>query len=84
MDVMSVRIDPTTKKRMAEFKDVNWAEVIRRSLTERLDFEEELRTPVNRHRASRGAREIDRLRSKLASPGFDSSQEVRKWRDSRK
>jgi hypothetical protein len=84
MDVMSIRIDPEIRRRMADLDDVNWAEVIRATLKERLELEEELRRPIDQRRALRGTRGIDRIRRKLGSAQFDSTREVRKWRDSRK
>lgn len=81
---MSVRVDPATRRRMADLADVNWAEVIRRTLDERLEFEEQLRAPINRARALRGACGMDRLRSSLSGRGTDSTREVRKWRGLRK
>jgi hypothetical protein len=84
MDVMSVRIDTNTRRRMAVIDDVNWAEVIRDMLKERLELEEELRRSIDHRRALRGSREADRIRRKLGTSRFDSTKEVRRWRDSRK
>jgi hypothetical protein len=84
MDVMSVRVDPDTKRRMGRLADVNWAEVIRETLRERLESEEDLRKPLDRRRARRGARGIDAIRRSLRPTSFDSTREVRKWRESRK
>ena len=81
---MSVRVDSETKARMAELADVNWAHVIRDAVRERLEIEEELRKPLNRRRAARGAKAIDSVRKELGSARFDSTAEVRKWRDSRR
>jgi len=81
---MSVRVDPDTKRKMGRLPDVNWAEVIRESLRERLEVEEELRKPLDRRRARRGTRGIDALRRSLRPSSFDATREVRKWRESRK
>ncbi len=62
--------------------DVNWAEVIRESLADRLKLEEELRRPIDRRKAIRGARGMDRMRARMSSGTFDSTTEVRRWRDS--
>jgi hypothetical protein len=84
MDVMSVRVDPDTKRKMEELDDINWAEVIRRTLRERLELEEDLRKPLDRRRALRGAQGMDTIRQSLRSVAFDSAREVRKWRESRR
>ena len=84
MDVVSVRIDPDTKGRMAHLTDVSWAEVIREAIRDRVELEEELRRTINRRRALRGTRGIDAIRQMLAGSCFDSTREIRKWRESRK
>ncbi len=84
METMSVRIDPELRRRLARVPDLNWSEVVRDALRERLELEEELRRPIHRARALRGARGIDRFRRKYGQSGFDSTKEIRKWRDSRK
>lgn len=84
MDLMSVRIDTSTKRRMAALPEINWAEVIRNAVRERLDLEEELRIPLDKRRARRAARRIDSFRGKITPGRFDSTTEVRKWRELRK
>ena len=81
---MSVRVDSTMKGRMAALGDVNWAEVIRRAVQARLDLEEDLRNPIDRNRARRAARHTDEFRLSLKRGGYDSTREIRKWRDLRK
>ena len=69
---------------MANLRDVNWAEVIRDALRERIEMEEELRRPINRARARRAARGMDAIRTNLPVLRFDSTEEVRRWREFRK
>ncbi|MGA7861748.1 MAG: hypothetical protein WCB19_07820 [Thermoplasmata archaeon] len=69
---------------MASLHDVNWAEVVRETLKERLEAEEKLRRPIDRRRALGGAHGIDAIRERIRATRFDSTREVRKWRDSRK
>jgi hypothetical protein len=83
MDVMSVRVDPEMKHRMTDLADVNWPEVIRQALRERIELEHELRQPLNKRRALRAARAMDDIRARTTEP-FNSMKEIRKWRDSRK
>lgn len=84
MGVMSVRVDPDTKRRMEQLSDINWAAVIREILRDRLKLEAELRKPLNRRQALRGARGVDAIRRSLPATPFDSTREVRTWRESRK
>jgi hypothetical protein len=84
MDVISVRVDSATRGRMASMKDVNWAEVVRSALRERLDIEEDLRQPIDRARARRAARRMDAMRKSLPVLPYASTREIRKWRESRK
>jgi len=83
MDVMSIRVDREIRSRMADMGDVNWSEVVRQALRERIELEEDLRRPLNRKRALRAARGLGLLRQRSKS-GFDSTEEVRNWRDSRR
>jgi len=69
---------------MANLPDVNWAEVIREALRERIELEEELRRPIDRARAHRAARGMDAVRTNLPVLRFDSTKEVRRWREFRK
>jgi hypothetical protein len=84
MSAMSVRIDPETRRRMASIGDVNWAEVIRETVKQRLEIEEELRQPVDRRRARRGQRASDLIRGSLGPSHYHSVKEIRRWRDSRR
>jgi hypothetical protein len=84
MDVLSIRIERDVRRRMASLDGINWAHVIRESLRERLELEEEVRRTIDHRRALRGSRGIDRIRRKLGAARFDSTQEVRRWRESRK
>ena len=80
---MSIRVDREIRGRMADMVDVNWSEVVRQALRERIELEEDLRRPLNRKRALRAARALGLLRQRAKS-AFDSTEEVRKWRDSRR
>lgn len=81
---MSVRVDSSLKQRMAALSDMNWAEVIRRAVQDRLEIEEELRNPIDRRRALHAAQHSDKFRSALEPDNYDTTKEIRKWRDRRK
>lgn len=79
MPVISVRIDERTKKRMRTLKHINWSQVVREDLMRRI--EEESRR-IDRALLSKAIQETDKLRRKV--PGYDSTAEIRKWRERRK
>ena len=84
MDVVSFKVDSTTKKRMARIRDLNWSEVLREAIRERLEIEERLRSPINRRRALYAARRMDTFRAQVGPSDFDSTKEIRRWRDLRR
>lgn len=81
MRVVSVRVDDETKRRMERLVDVDWSEVIRNALRDRLSREEALRVQIDRQRAAEAGRQIGAFRASLAPSDFDSTKEIRKWRD---
>jgi predicted transcriptional regulator len=83
VEVVSVKVDEETKRRMARLRDINWSEVIRQAIRRRLDMEERLRAPIDRHRATEAARRMDEFRKRVGVSDFDSTKEIRKWRDLR-
>src|SRR3989441_10469530 len=65
---------------MDGLRDLNWSEVVRAAIQRRLEAEEALRKPVDRARAKRAGRAIDRLRQSLPAGEYDLAKEIRKWR----
>lgn len=84
MEVVSVKVDPATKKRMSRFRDINWSEVLRDAIRRRLELEERLRIPIDRRRAIEAARRMDEFRSGIGPSDYDSTKEIRRWRDLRR
>ena len=81
MRVVSVKVDDETKRRMDRLRDLNWSEVLRSAIRRRLEDEEVLRKPIDRSRAKRAGRSIDRTRESLPAGEYDLAQEIRRWRD---
>ena len=81
--VVSVRVDDRTKTAMESFPDINWSEVIRQRIRERLETEERLRQGIERKRALKAALGMDDLRKRM-SGRWSGAREVRKWRDLRR
>lgn len=81
MQVVSVKVDPEMKRRMSRLRDINWSEVIREAIRQRLELEERLRKPIDRRRALEAVRHMDEFRERVGKSDFDSTREIRKWRD---
>ncbi|MEK6986937.1 MAG: hypothetical protein AABX97_02440 [Candidatus Thermoplasmatota archaeon] len=81
MEVVSVKVDTDTKRRMNRLKDINWSEVLRQALRRRIDSEERLRSPIDRRRAAAAAHRMDEFRARVGPGEFDSTKEIRKSRD---
>ncbi len=80
MEVVSVKVDKKTKERMQRHKNVNWSESIRDASRNKLD-EEELK---ERHLDSKELQEASKIADSIrkpSPPGWDSTTEMRKWRD---
>ncbi len=84
MEVVSFKVDSATKKRMARIRDINWSEVLRDAIRRRLDLEEQLRSPIDRKRALEAARRMDEFRAQVGRSAYDSTKEIRRWRDLRR
>ena len=84
MAVVSVKVDEETKRRMARLRDINWSEVVRVAIRRRLELEETLRAPVDRREAAEAARRMDEFRERIGPSDFDSTREIRRWRDLRR
>jgi len=84
MEVVSFKVDGTTKKRMSRIRDINWSEVLRDAIRRRLELEERLRTPIDRRRALDAARQMDEFRAQIGPSDYESTKEIRRWRDLRR
>ncbi len=82
MKVVSIKVNDETKKRMESFPDINWSEVIRKSVRRRLEVEEALRKGIDRKRAMKAGMSMDKLR-KGTSGRWSGSEEIGKWRQRR-
>jgi hypothetical protein len=83
MEVVSVKVDKKIKERMQRFSNVNWSETIRNAIRNRLD-EEELK---ERHLDLKEVKEASKIADSIRKPspaGWDSTTEIRKWRDTRR
>lgn len=85
MEVTSAKIDKKTKEKMKRFSDVNWSEVIRQAIASRIR-EEELKGRIspNKDEFADAERITNAVRARHAAEGWNSVEEIRKWRNVRK
>lgn len=76
------RIPKEIKEKMRKYRNVNWSEVVRKAILERLTLEE------TREKMLKAAKEMDEIRVKLletyGSTDYDSAEAIRYWRELRK
>ena len=80
MAIITVRIDDELRKKMRELKHVNWSEVIRQAIIQKIQEEERFRK-IDRRRLLKAVEITDSLKRKIE--GWNSTLEIRKWRDLR-
>ena len=83
VEVVSAKIDEETRQRMRRLPDVNWSQVMREAIQKKIEEEERRRAPIDRERLRRAATRTDAIRTP-ATPGWDSTEEIRKWREARR
>ncbi len=72
MAVISVRVDRETKRKMDAYKHINWSEVIREAIREKIRSEQ--------RNLARAVLLNEKLRKK-APEGWDSTRMIRFWRE---
>ena len=80
VEVVSARVDEETRRRMRRLPHVNWSEVVRNAIQEKIR-DEEKRHAVDVAKIREAARSTDTLRRK--HEGWDSTKEIRDWREKR-
>ena len=85
MALITVRIDDRLRDKMKRLRHVNWSEVIRAAIAERISLEESIaaRNRIDPERLQRAIADQDRLRAKTSGT-WSGAEEVRKWRELRK
>ena len=77
MPIVTVRVDDDLKKKMEKLKEVNWSEVARRAIEEKI-AQTELWQPVDVALLKQASEDTNDLRRRVE--GWDSTVEIRKWR----
>ena len=83
VEVVSAKVDDETRRRMRRLPGVNWSEVMREAIVNKIEEEETRRAQVDMERVEKASRETDALRTP-SKPGWDSTEEIRRWRDARR
>lgn len=79
-EVVSSRVDEETRRKMKRLRHVNWSEVMRKAILEKI--EEETRRKIDPNDIEEAIRLMDQVRR--PREGFEGAEEIRKWRDQRK
>jgi len=82
MEVVSVKVDKMVKDKMKKLANVNWSEIIRQALAEKIREEESKSRTVDRQSLLEASKMTDRMRR--SSRRWNSTEEIRKWRQARK
>ena len=78
MEVVSVKVDKETRDKMRRLSYINWSETVRRAI----EAEELKNRNVDPRDIRAGLAIAASIRRK--SGGWDSTEEIRKWRDRRR
>jgi len=81
VNVVTARVDEETHRRMKRLSQINWSEVIREAIIEKIRNEER-RRDIDLKKLWEAARITDSIRE--SSPGWDSTEEIRRWRERRR
>lgn len=82
MEVVSIKVDRKTKEKMRRLANINWSETIRRAINEAIEREELAERNVDPREIREGLKIAESMRR--PSRGWDSTAEIRKWRDLRR
>ena len=86
MPIITIRIPEDLRKRMSRVRGINWSEVVRRAISDRIVIEERLKGK-DWDVVRKAATEADELRMKLETRygrcDYDSAETIRRWRDAR-
>jgi hypothetical protein len=79
METISTKIEKDTKEKMRKFSYINWSEVIRESIKSRIEDEESRTRAIDRSKIKEAFEIAASVRR--PSKGWNSTTEIRKWRN---
>lgn len=84
MSLVTVKVEEKLKRRMRMYPYINWSEIIRRAIEERLRLEEALKERrIDPNALSQAFKVQERIREKTSGQ-WSVTEEIRKWRELRK
>ena len=78
MPVITLRVDDQLKRKMEQFREINWSEVARKAIEQKIS-ENELWQPIDLGLLNDASKDADSLRR--SAKGWDSTSEIRRWRE---
>jgi hypothetical protein len=86
MPTITIRIPEDLRRKMSEIRGVNWSEVVRRAILERIMIEEGMEGK-NWDVVRRASEDADKIRMEIEARygrcSYDSAETIRCWRDAR-
>ncbi len=82
MEVVSAKVDKQVRDKMRKLGHVNWSEVIRSALITKIKEEEAKLRSVDKASLIEASSATDRIRK--SSKGWNSTEEIRRWREARR
>lgn len=86
MALVTVRVPEGLRKQMRKLRSVNWSELLRRAIEERVELEQRSMTK-DWERVREGSRKADAIRNEIERKygyvDFNSAETIRHWRESR-
>ncbi|MHB8360702.1 MAG: hypothetical protein ACYDAO_00620 [Thermoplasmataceae archaeon] len=79
MDIKTARVDRETKEKMKRLSYINWNDIIRESIAKKIREVEARERIVDRKAIAKGIEIASTVRK--SSVGWNSTEEIRKWRD---
>ena len=80
MPIMTTRVDAKIKKEVDSLPHINWSEVMRQAILQKLEEERARRKPRDIERIRSAIQRIDQLRRPCEG---DTTEELRRWRQRR-
>ncbi len=84
--MISLKVPEELKEKMKRFTYINWSEIARRAIIERIEIEERVANDkVNLNLLNEAIGIQDTIRNKTKkTKDWSSTEEIRKWRETRK
>ena len=82
MEVVSIKVDKRVKEKMRKLSNVNWSETIRQALAKKIQEEESKTRSTDAALLQEASTITDRLRK--TSKKWNSTEEIHKWRQTRR